>query len=209
MARSWLHRLLERPGVYRLAQRVLAPGGSEIDRVYDEVYGSVQGRVLDVGCGPRPDTPLPRGTIVGLDVNHAYIRSYCEPDSRDRSDCTKLGLVGSAATMPFADETFDECRGAAVLHHLPDTLARDALREMCRTVRRGGRVAIFDMIWPRSFTASPLAWLICRFDRGAWVRTEDELTRLARTSYDGPWQTRRFSYSWTRLCGMILTLRKE
>ena len=209
MARTWLHRVLEHPGVYRLSQHVLAPGSREIHRVYGEVYGSVRGRVLDVGCGPRPDTPLPEGTIVGLDVNHAYVQDYCRPRDGERTDCAKLGIVGSAATMPFADESFDECRSAAVLHHLPEALARDALREMCRAVRRGGRVAIFDMIWPRSFVSAPLAWMICRFDRGAWVRTEEELIRLARDSYDGAWQTRRFSFSWTRLCGMVLTLRKQ
>lgn len=208
MARTWLHRVLEAPAVYRLAQKLLAPGTREIDTIYDEVFGSADGRVLDVGSGPKPDTPLPRGTLVGLDVNPAYVRQYVDSCAEARPDCEKLGVVASAAAVPFADGTFDECRSAAVLHHLPDDLAIDAIREMGRTVRPGGRVAIFDMVWPRSFASAPVGWLICRFDRGDWVRREEQLEGLARKAFPGDWTTRGFSYSWFRLRGLFLILQK-
>ena len=205
MARSWVHRILERPMVYRLSQSVLGAGGTAIDRIYDEVWRDVRGLVLDVGCGPTVDTPRPDGAIVGLDVNPAYIRRYVEHAGTDGP----FGVVASAAAIPFADAAFDECRSAALLHHLPDESTRQTIREMYRTLRPGGRLAIFDMIRPRSFLASPLGWLLCNLDRGAWVRQGPELQRLAAEACSEPWESRMFSYSWAGLRGIVLLAHKK
>jgi ubiquinone/menaquinone biosynthesis C-methylase UbiE len=50
--------------------------------------------------------------------------------------------VGDAYQLPFEDETFDACRADRVFHHLVDP--RQALGEMVRVARPGGRVAISD-----------------------------------------------------------------
>jgi SAM-dependent methyltransferase len=202
MADPWWHRLLERPWIYRTSQAVLAVGGTKIDRVYDELWGGVRGTVLDVGCGPAPDTPLPDGILVGLDVNPAYVRGYVSTET------APMGVVASAAAIPFRDGVFDECRSAALLHHLPAAAVRETVREMYRTLRPGGRLAIFDMIRPPSFVRSPLGRLLCRLDRGAWVRPEAELVEMVREACGVHWETRTFSYSWARLEGIVLLARK-
>ena len=209
MARSRLHQLLEIPAVYRLAQSILAPGNAEIDRAYDELFGDSRGRVLDVGAGPRADTPLPQGLLVGLDVNRHYVAQYRRALPGERHDCHKLGTVASAAAMPFRDATFDESRCAAVLHHLPDDLARTAVAEMVRVVRPGGRVVLFDTVRPPRFARAPAAWLIARFDRGEFVRTADELESLVRATVARPWHRSDLVYSWYRLHGLVLTLEKR
>ena len=203
-ARTWLHRILETPLVYRLFQAIFSPLSADaLYRAYDEVYGTARGRVLDLGSGPRPDTPLPEGVMIGLDVNPRYVRDYLRGGG-EAAGCTLLGVVASGAALPFPDAVFDEGRCAAVFHHLPDELAGAALREMLRTARPGGRVAIFDMVWPPSFLSSPVGWLICRFDRGRWVRTEQELLRLAERSCGGSWEARPLFYTWARLRGVFL-----
>jgi SAM-dependent methyltransferase len=209
MARSRFHRILERPAVYRLAQRVLAPGVAELDRAYDELFRESRGRVLDVGSGPRADTPLPVGLIVGVDVNHAYVSQYTGRVDGERADCVKLGVVASGAALPFLDGSFDESRCAAVLHHLPDELAQETIREMARVVRPGGRIIIFDTVWPPSFAAAPFAWLLCRYDRGEWMRSPERVERLARQAFDGAWQAHTVVYSWYRTRGVVLTAKKS
>jgi SAM-dependent methyltransferase len=206
MSRTWLHRVLESPLVYRVVQALVGGSAHDLDEAYDRLFGDVRGQVLDVGCGPSADTPPPEGSLVGLDVNPRYVEQYCRTDSTGPQ---RLGVVASAERIPFRDDAFDECRTAAVLHHLPDELVKRTFVEMHRTVRRGGRIAVFDMVWPRSFWSSPVAWLICRFDRGEWVRTDRALLGLARSSCDGEWESHSFSYTWLGLRGVTLVLCKR
>jgi SAM-dependent methyltransferase len=53
--------------------------------------------------------------------------------------------VGDVQALPFPDATFNVCRAARVLEHLPDP--GPALAEMARVTRHGGRVVVFDFDW--------------------------------------------------------------
>lgn len=53
--------------------------------------------------------------------------------------------VGEVRALPFLDATFDVCRAARLLEHLPD--AGRALSEMIRVTRRGSRVVVLDFDW--------------------------------------------------------------
>lgn len=105
--------------------------------------------LLDVGCGTG--TLLiaaaarvgPRGTLAGVEAAP-------EMAARARDKVAAEGLrvdvrEGSAAALPFADRSFDVVLSTLVFHHLPPDVQRDALREICRVLRPGGRVVIVDM----------------------------------------------------------------
>jgi len=105
--------------------------------------------VLEVGCGPGTDVfdlveiVSPTGRLVGLDASQAMIA-----EARRRASEHQLGVafeVGDVQALPFPDATFDVCRAARLLEHLPD--AGQALYEMTRVTRRGGRVVVFDFDW--------------------------------------------------------------
>ena len=204
MARTWLHRILEFPLVYRVAQVAAGGGGAALEAVYRETFGQTRGDVLDVGCGPTIDTPLPDGTLLALDVNPGYVAQYVGAAVGDAEPVQRLGVVATASLLPFHDGSFDECRCLFVLHHLPDAAVRETVREMRRVLRPGGRLVVLDMIWPDSFPAGPLAWLTCRFDRGEWVRSGPDLLGLAREACPGKWSSLEFDYSWLRLRGTVL-----
>ena len=53
--------------------------------------------------------------------------------------------VGEVEALPFPDDAFDVCRAARLLEHLPD--AGQALSEMVRVTRPGGRIVVFDFDW--------------------------------------------------------------
>ncbi len=103
-------------------------------------------RALDVGCGTgdvvvsiAQITGTP-GCAVGLDSSETMI-----DEARRRT--RELGLpvevvVGDAHSLPFEDGSFDACRADRVLQHLERPL--EALGEMVRVTRSGGRVLVVD-----------------------------------------------------------------
>jgi ubiquinone/menaquinone biosynthesis C-methylase UbiE len=105
--------------------------------------------VLEVGCGPGTDVfdlaevVGPAGRLVGLDASEVMIA-----EARQRASERQLPItfeVGQVQALPFPDATFDVCRAARLLEHLPD--AGRALSEMARVTRKGGRVVVFDFDW--------------------------------------------------------------
>ena len=69
-------------------------------------------------------------------------------EARQRASERRLPItfeVGQVQALPFPDATFDVCRAARLLEHLPD--AGQALSEMVRVTREGGRVVVFDFDW--------------------------------------------------------------
>ena len=102
--------------------------------------------VLDLGCGAGDDVVDiarrvgPTGSVIGVDVSEVMI---AEAQKRTAG----LGLpvafeVGNAMELGFESDTFDACRTERMLMHVPD--AGQALLEMVRVTKTGGRVSVFD-----------------------------------------------------------------
>jgi ubiquinone/menaquinone biosynthesis C-methylase UbiE len=98
-----------------------------------------KGRVLDAGCGTGVHTErfVNRGFVcTGVDISdHAIsVASARLPDVDF--------LSAPLEDLPFLSESFDcvHCRG--VLMHIPEW--RAAVRELCRVLKRNGRIAILD-----------------------------------------------------------------
>ena len=127
-ARNWL--------VYHVGDRALAAALRRVAR----------GRLLDIGCGPKPYARLTRGLVdrhVGVD----------HPGSQHG-----LGAVDAAASayrLPFRDGAFDTVLCSSVLEHLEEPEA--ALREAFRALAPGGAaVYAIPFLWhvheePRDF----------------------------------------------------------
>ena len=84
---------------------------------------TIDGRVLDVGCGDRPYAEL-FPDAVGFDV-----------PGNPHAD-----LHGAIDAIPVEDASFDVVLCLQVLEHVPDPAA--AIRELHRVVRPGGRVLL-------------------------------------------------------------------
>ena len=97
------------------------------------------GRVLDVGCGTGgllAQMPS-RYERVGVDVSEGMLEQA-------RARGIEVHQAGAEA-LPFPDASFDLAMTFAVLHHLIEReLVRRAVAEMCRVVRPGGAVLIWD-----------------------------------------------------------------
>ena len=101
--------------------------------------------VLEVGPGPGLGLQLAatrahQGRVAGVDRSETMLRMAFQ---RNRALIEAGGIelhLGSADKLPFDDATFDKAMTINSHHIWPDPVA--GLREMRRTLRPGGRIAI-------------------------------------------------------------------
>ena len=103
-------------------------------------------RVLDVGCGPGRLTRVvaervrPNGSVVGIDASEEMIR---RARSRRGGDGIQF-QVARAQDLPFGDAEFDALACTLVLHHVAGADRAEAVREMYRVLKPGGRLVIAE-----------------------------------------------------------------
>jgi SAM-dependent methyltransferase len=128
-------------------------------------FVSVEGEVLDVGCGTGSLTFAAAenktvSRIVGLDASTGFIE-YARSLNLDPRVSFE---VGNAQNLPFPDASFDRCLSSLVVSFIPD--APQAAREMRRVTRSGGVVATcmwdnrggmegFQVIWDAAIALDP------------------------------------------------------
>ena len=156
-------------------------------RIVDRLEVQPGGHYLDVGCGTGDDVRSlaglvgPTGEVIGIDSSEAMIA-----EAGQRAEGSGLPVVfqqADAHHLPFADGAFDGCRVRRVLMHLADP--QQAIREMARVTRSGGRVVAFEPDWElvyldaedRAVTRAVLKHF-CDSIRNGWIGRQ--LPRLFR-----------------------------
>ena len=105
----------------------------------------VDGRVLEVGCGPGFVTErllklVGNGSVTAIDNDPEMVTlARGRAEGRERVEV----LEGSAHALEFADATFQAATARLVLQHLPDPEA--AVAELHRVLRPGGRLFVTDV----------------------------------------------------------------
>lgn len=104
--------------------------------------------VLDYGCGPGYLTNelLDRGAVhvTGIDISEGEIEEAHRRAVADGVADRASHLVADAHAMPFEDDAFDLIVGDSILHHLE---LEQALREIRRVLRPGGRAVFMEPLW--------------------------------------------------------------
>jgi sterol 24-C-methyltransferase len=107
-------------------------------------------RVLDAGCG-EGDVAIRLCRRFGLEVDAVDLLGF--NIARARRKAARLGLVGwprfhrlDYAELPFPDQTFDGVYTMETLVHAFDH--RQALRELRRVLRPGGKLVLFEYSVP-------------------------------------------------------------
>jgi SAM-dependent methyltransferase len=127
------------------------------DRVIDQLSLRGGERVLDVGCGHglmlvAAAKRLTAGRAVGVDIwqtqdqagnsSGATLANARAEGVEDRVELRD----GDARRLPFEDASFDAVVSSWALHNIYDAAGRQqALREIARVIKPGGRLAVIDI----------------------------------------------------------------
>lgn len=114
----------------------------------------------------------PNGLVTGVDFSETLIaEAIRRAAGRNVSAAFE---VGDAQNLRFSNHAFDAVRAERLLMHVPN--ARQALSEMARVLRRGGRMAVQDFDWETQFCDSPyedttrkIALSFCDGMKNGWI----------------------------------------
>jgi ubiquinone/menaquinone biosynthesis C-methylase UbiE len=143
----WFNELID-DLQFRAMRRALA--------VAEPALGS---RFLDVGCGTgrwirRYQELGLRAT--GVDATPGMLRT-----ARERGTTAPL-IAGDACRLPVADACFDAVSDVTVVQHIPLAQQAQALGEMLRVLKPGGRLILIELIRGQGthiFPRSPADWI--------------------------------------------------
>ena len=126
--------------------------------------------VLDMCCGTGIFAPLVPGKYVGLDLNPRYV-AYCQ--QQYGADHRRSFIVGNATSVSFRRKAFDVTFFISSLHHFPDEIAIQVLRQIAELTRK--RVIMVD---PSPETRRPISRFLLALDRGAYIRSVEQQLEL-------------------------------
>jgi len=139
-------------------------------------------RVLDIGCGTGEFASVfAAHEYHGIDISPAYI-AYAQGHHQATFS------VMDATRLQFPDASFEFVLVMAILHHLPDHEALQALTEAARVLVPGGMLLVMeDARIPQ--LENRLVRLVQRYDKGEYMRSPDEYRRLMGEMFDARWET--------------------
>ena len=151
-------------GTWSIACAVVMVAGSKVgkvrlrDTLVSQIASRGDERVLDFGCGHglllvAAAKRLSTGRAVGVDIWSQTDQADNRPE-KTAQNARLEGVAdrvevrnGDARKLDFPDEAFDVVLSSFALHNIPDSREREqAVREIIRVLKPGGRVAIVD-VW--------------------------------------------------------------
>lgn len=128
-------------------------------RALDLAEVAPRARVLDVGCGTG--RWLRRYASLGLEATGVDATPEMLRVARTRGTTAPLA-AGEANHLPFRNREFDVVSDVTVIQHIPAVLQPEALLEMTRVLKPGGRLILFELIRGEGshiFPRTPQKWL--------------------------------------------------
>jgi ubiquinone/menaquinone biosynthesis C-methylase UbiE len=125
-------------------------------------------QALDLGCGTATLTILlkqhtPSATLIGLDGDPLILNLAQGKAKRENLDidfCQSMSYK-----LPFGDNTFDSVVSSLVFHHLTSEDKTRTLREICRILRPGACLNLFDFGKPQNALARLIAGITIHLER--------------------------------------------
>ncbi|MEU2090685.1 class I SAM-dependent methyltransferase [Nocardia beijingensis] len=163
--------LLTQPRRYRAIKAALLLGrGNRLNAQLAGLAGPASSaEVVDIGCGPGDlARVLARraARVIGVDPSPQMIE-YATARSRDLPNCRFE--IGTAQALPLPDASADLVTSTFAMHHIPAAHRADAIAQMFRVLRPGGRLLLADTL-PTDPLLSTVVRVMARF---AAHRTHD------------------------------------
>ena len=120
-----------------------SPSFAQLVSIVSQKVQSIQGRVLDVACGPGTygrRIASPSKEVFGIDVSMGMLRQGAVYTAKEGIPDVHFARARVEA-LPFEDSLFDATLCCGSLHLFADTVI--ALREMARVMKPGAILAVF------------------------------------------------------------------
>lgn len=130
------------------------------------------GSVLDVACGYGFYSQLFPRNYTGIDIDSKAV------DIARKKYPNACFEVMDASKLEFPDEHFVLSFSVISFHHLNNEDVTKAFNEMVRVTKKGGYILILDMVLPKRLRL--LAYPVFYFDKGAYRRTFEQLSKLLK-----------------------------
>jgi len=170
----------------RMARAMNLSHAAMTDWALQQITIATNAAILDVGCGggrtvQRLATLAPAGTVQGIDYSAASVAAARETNAREIESGRVQIQLGSVASLPFPDRTFDLVTAVETHYYWPDLTAN--MREVLRVLKPGGVFALIAETHRDGFVGTlyilPMALL--RAAHLSDAETRDLLTRTGFT----------------------------
>jgi SAM-dependent methyltransferase len=137
--------------------------------------------VLDFGCGiGYHSLEFPSANYLGIEPLQSCINKAHELFN----ESNRRFILGDHITLKeIPDSSFDLIIAIGVLHHINDDIVSEFLEESRRILRKGGRLTTFDPVLHKD--QSTISRWVVKQDRGKWVRSEAEYSKLLTRYFPG------------------------
>ena len=180
-----IRRLLNLPDVYRKFERIIARKNGRQD-FCDRYIGRVQGkRILDLGCGTGDilDCISGEAEYVGIDNNSRYIdQDKVRFGERKTASfyCTDLNVYAKESKRKF-----DMILMTGVIHHISDKEVEMVMDNIKTLLDCKGVFISLDACYVKKM--NPIAKLLCRLDRGQYVRYKEQYLDIMNKHWSNVW----------------------
>jgi SAM-dependent methyltransferase len=121
---------------------------------YDELHASASDRVLDVGSPKLLSLFLAdrvKAEVYSTDIERYFMQDYAAfRDQRGIPESRFHVLEADGRNLPFPDDHFTRVFSISVLEHIPGDGDTECVREIARTMKKGGRCVITVPFAPES-----------------------------------------------------------
>jgi SAM-dependent methyltransferase len=152
---------------FAYARYLFTPQGGNIqDQIRGLVLSNLDwnggGKILDIGCGSAALTidiakKYKNAQVIGIDYwgkQWEYSKTICEKNAEIEGVAEQVKFQkASAATLPFADDSFDAAVSNLVFHEVNAVEdKKEVIREALRVVKKGGQFVFQDLfLWKRIY----------------------------------------------------------
>jgi ubiquinone/menaquinone biosynthesis C-methylase UbiE len=158
-------------------------------------------RALDVACGTGrlafelAGYVAPNGSVDGVDAATEMVDRAAAINNRLRLPVNFQ--IALAQQLPFPEDTFNAVTCTLALHHIAHSDRRQAIEEIRRVLRPGGRILIADFQTPTRGPARYVARLL--FGRAVAERPLDQASDLLQAAGFVDWTRDNTTTSWIGL----------